>query len=163
MLTWIFDLDNTLHDATPHIMPHINRSMTEYVQRQLAPVAAAPGALLRAGVLDEDAAHRLCRRREEVAAPGPVGGVVVALAAADQSQVGLVDQRRGLERLSGPLRRHPHGRQAAQLVVHQRQQLPRGVGVAALDGRQDAGDLLVHGLLRPAQSYPRQSADRSVT
>ena len=36
MLTWIFDLDNTLHDATPHIMPHINRSMTEYVQRQLA-------------------------------------------------------------------------------------------------------------------------------
>ena len=35
-LTWIFDLDNTLHDATPHIMPHINRSMTEYVQRQLA-------------------------------------------------------------------------------------------------------------------------------
>ncbi|HTO50290.1 MAG TPA: pyrimidine 5'-nucleotidase [Burkholderiales bacterium] len=36
MLTWIFDLDNTLHDATPHIMPHINRSMTEYVQRLLA-------------------------------------------------------------------------------------------------------------------------------
>ena len=25
---WIFDLDNTLHDATPHIFPHINRSMT---------------------------------------------------------------------------------------------------------------------------------------
>jgi putative hydrolase of the HAD superfamily len=44
MLTWIFDLDNTLHDATPHIMPHINRSMTEYVQRSLAlaePEAAA--------------------------------------------------------------------------------------------------------------------------
>ena len=45
MLTWIFDLDNTLHDATPHIMPHINRSMTEYVQRHLA--------------LDEPAAARL--------------------------------------------------------------------------------------------------------
>jgi len=29
--TWIFDLDNTLHDARPHIFPHINRSMTEYV------------------------------------------------------------------------------------------------------------------------------------
>ncbi len=28
---WIFDLDNTLHDADPHIFPHINRSMTEYV------------------------------------------------------------------------------------------------------------------------------------
>lgn len=34
-ITWIFDLDNTLHDATPHIMPHIHRSMTAYVQAQL--------------------------------------------------------------------------------------------------------------------------------
>jgi putative hydrolase of the HAD superfamily len=34
-LTWVFDLDNTLHDARPHIMPHINRRMTEYVQSQL--------------------------------------------------------------------------------------------------------------------------------
>ncbi|HVY06697.1 MAG TPA: pyrimidine 5'-nucleotidase [Burkholderiales bacterium] len=32
---WIFDLDNTLHDADPHIFPHINRSMTEYVARHL--------------------------------------------------------------------------------------------------------------------------------
>ena len=32
---WLFDLDNTLHDATPHIFPHINRSMTEYVMAQL--------------------------------------------------------------------------------------------------------------------------------
>ena len=28
---WIFDLDNTLHDARPHIFPHINGSMTGYV------------------------------------------------------------------------------------------------------------------------------------
>ena len=28
---WLFDLDNTLHDASPHIFPHINRSMTAYV------------------------------------------------------------------------------------------------------------------------------------
>jgi putative hydrolase of the HAD superfamily len=46
MLTWIFDLDNTLHDATPHLMPHINRSMTEYVQRQLA-LGEAEAARLR--------------------------------------------------------------------------------------------------------------------
>ncbi len=32
---WVFDLDNTLHDAAPHIFPHINRSMTEYVRREL--------------------------------------------------------------------------------------------------------------------------------
>lgn len=35
-LTWIFDLDNTLHDATPHILPHINRSMTAYLRKHLA-------------------------------------------------------------------------------------------------------------------------------
>jgi putative hydrolase of the HAD superfamily len=33
--TWIFDLDNTLHDASPHIFPHINRSMTAYLQEHL--------------------------------------------------------------------------------------------------------------------------------
>ena len=35
MLTWIFDLDNTLHDAGPHIFPHINRSMTAYLREHL--------------------------------------------------------------------------------------------------------------------------------
>jgi putative hydrolase of the HAD superfamily len=33
---WLFDLDNTLHDAGPHIFPHINRSMTAYLERHLA-------------------------------------------------------------------------------------------------------------------------------
>jgi putative hydrolase of the HAD superfamily len=33
--TWVFDLDNTLHDATPHIFPHINRSMTRYLETHL--------------------------------------------------------------------------------------------------------------------------------
>lgn len=32
---WIFDLDNTLHDARAHIFPHINRSMTQYVAELL--------------------------------------------------------------------------------------------------------------------------------
>lgn len=42
--TWLFDLDNTLHDASAHIMPHVNRSMTQYVQTHLRlaePEAAA--------------------------------------------------------------------------------------------------------------------------
>lgn len=33
---WIFDLDNTLHNALPHIFPHINSAMTRYVMEQLA-------------------------------------------------------------------------------------------------------------------------------
>ncbi len=33
--TWIFDLDNTLHDASPHVFPHLNRTMTAYLQHHL--------------------------------------------------------------------------------------------------------------------------------
>ena len=44
-LTWIFDLDNTLHDATPHVFPHINRSMTAYLQEYLALDEQQAGAL----------------------------------------------------------------------------------------------------------------------
>src|SRR5574343_111210 len=32
---WLFDLDNTLHDATPHIFPHINRAMRQYIETHL--------------------------------------------------------------------------------------------------------------------------------
>lgn len=32
---WLFDLDNTLHNASPHIFPHINRAMTDYIARHL--------------------------------------------------------------------------------------------------------------------------------
>lgn len=32
---WIFDLDDTLHDASAHIFPHINRSMTQYLMTHL--------------------------------------------------------------------------------------------------------------------------------
>lgn len=35
MPTWIFDLDNTLHNAVPHIFPHISRSMTDYLRTHL--------------------------------------------------------------------------------------------------------------------------------
>jgi len=42
---WLFDLDNTLHDASPHIFPHINRSMREYIERHLG--------------VDEDEANRI--------------------------------------------------------------------------------------------------------
>ncbi|MEY2632465.1 MAG: hypothetical protein RIR00_1119, partial [Pseudomonadota bacterium] len=44
-LTWLFDLDNTLHDATPHIFPHINRAMRDYIERHLALDREAANAL----------------------------------------------------------------------------------------------------------------------
>lgn len=48
MTIWLFDLDNTLHDATAASMPGINEGMTAYIQRELG--------------LDQDAAQALRRR-----------------------------------------------------------------------------------------------------
>lgn len=45
---WLFDLDNTLHNANSHIFPHINRAMTDYLKTHLS--------------LDEEAADRLRMR-----------------------------------------------------------------------------------------------------
>jgi putative hydrolase of the HAD superfamily len=45
--TWVFDLDNTLHYCTPHIFPHMNRSMTEYVMRHLGLDEVEASALRR--------------------------------------------------------------------------------------------------------------------
>jgi putative hydrolase of the HAD superfamily len=42
---WLFDLDNTLHDAEPHIFPHINRAMTAYVAREAGLDEVAASAL----------------------------------------------------------------------------------------------------------------------
>ncbi len=32
---WVFDLDDTLHNASAHVFPHINRSMTHYLMTHL--------------------------------------------------------------------------------------------------------------------------------
>jgi putative hydrolase of the HAD superfamily len=42
---WLFDLDNTLHNATPHIFPHINRAMTDYVAAALQIPAEAASSV----------------------------------------------------------------------------------------------------------------------
>ena len=60
-------------------------------------------------------------RREEVPAAVPVG---VGLAA-HQAQVGLVDQGGRLQRLAGPFVGQLLGRQLAQLLVDQREELFR--------------------------------------
>jgi putative hydrolase of the HAD superfamily len=43
--TWLFDLDNTLHNASPHIFPHLHHAMREYIERFLGLDAAAAGSL----------------------------------------------------------------------------------------------------------------------
>ena len=44
---WVFDLDNTLHNASPHIFPHISRAMTSYLQTHLGLDEAGAGELRR--------------------------------------------------------------------------------------------------------------------
>jgi putative hydrolase of the HAD superfamily len=44
---WVFDLDNTLHNASPHIFPHINSAMTAYLQKHLGLDETAAGELRR--------------------------------------------------------------------------------------------------------------------
>ncbi|MEZ0272834.1 MAG: pyrimidine 5'-nucleotidase [Methylophilaceae bacterium] len=44
---WIFDLDDTLHDASTYIFPHINRSMTHYLMTHLDLCEADACALRR--------------------------------------------------------------------------------------------------------------------
>ncbi len=44
---WVFDLDNTLHNATPHVFPHISQAMTSYLQAHLGLDEAAAGELRR--------------------------------------------------------------------------------------------------------------------
>ena len=34
--TWLFDLDNTLHNASARIFPHISRLIREYMQQHLS-------------------------------------------------------------------------------------------------------------------------------
>lgn len=46
-VAWIFDLDNTLHNASPHIFPHINRAMTSYMEQHLRLDSGAAGDLRR--------------------------------------------------------------------------------------------------------------------
>ena len=71
----------------------------------------------------------------------------------DQAQVGLVDQGGGLERLPRFLVGQLLGGQLAQLVIDQRQQLRGGVGVALLDGGQDARHFR-HGRHRTRREKP---------
>ena len=61
--------------------------------------------------------------------------------AADQPEVGLVDQGGRLERLAGLLRGQPGGGELAQLVVDERQQLGRGLRVAGRGRVEQAGDV----------------------
>jgi hypothetical protein len=103
------------------------------------------------GVVHHGAAHGLGGEEVPARVPGP------NLFLADQSEVRLMGQRRGLQRLPRLLPREPPRRELAQLVVDERQELLRGVRVALPNGVQEARDFGHH-----TAFYPPGRARRSL-
>ncbi len=66
---WIFDLDNTLHDARDRILPHIDRSMTRYIEEHLG-VAREHAEGLRRGYWKRYGATLLGLVRHHAVDPG---------------------------------------------------------------------------------------------
>ena len=113
----------------------VARQATRVVQFDPLPVAAVLGPPFPPGVVDEDAAHGFGGGGEEVAAAVPGLG----LARAHESEIRLMDEGRGLERLAGLFLSESLGREFTEFLVDQGQELLGGVRIALLDGRQDAG------------------------
>ena len=90
------------------LVNRVARQATAVLQRVPAP-----------GLLDEDAAHGLGDRGEEVAAAVPA----VLRFVPGHAQERLVDQGRGLERLARRLAGQPRGGEPAEVVVDERQEL----------------------------------------
>lgn len=85
-------------------------------ERDVLPVAASLERMFAARVLDQDPAHHARRDAEEMRAILPVHIRV------DQPQIGFMDQRRGLERMSLGLAPELSPRQPAQLRIDERNQ-----------------------------------------
>jgi hypothetical protein len=81
-------------------------------------VAATAKAFLSAGIFDQDTAHGFGRGGEEVA---PIVPVLIRFLAYE-SKVGLMNQARGLKRLTGFLLGQLRRRQLPQLVIDKWQQ-----------------------------------------
>ncbi len=85
------------------------------IDRPPLPAATALEPFAIAGTIQQDPPHRLGRRREKVPATLPA----LALIRADDSQIGLMHERRRLESLTGLLVCQTPRRQPPELVVHQ--------------------------------------------
>jgi hypothetical protein len=94
-----------------------------------------PAAMLRtipaAGGLDEDAPHDLGRGGEEVPA-------AIELLVAHQPQIGFADQGGGVEGVAGGFRGHARGRELAQLVVDEGEQVGGRLAVTGGRGVQES-------------------------
>src|SRR5262249_43244343 len=92
--------------------------------------------LLVPGRFDQDPPHRLGGRHEEMSPAVPFGRII------RQPNIGFMHEGRRLKRLARTLLSQFRRRQFAQLVVDQREELIRGLGIALLNRRQDGRDFV---------------------
>src|SRR5262249_10819946 len=101
-------------------------------------IAAMLLPALAAGVLDQEAAHGLRRRGEEVTAAVPV----LRRLHVHQADVRLVHEGGGLQCLAGLLLGQLLRRQPPQLILDEGRGLLGGLRIALFNGGQDAGDVV---------------------
>jgi len=114
----------------------LNSRFVEFLRRL---VAAALLARFATGFVDQDASHGLSRGSKEMRSPVPLLPIGPC-----QLQPRFMNQGGGLQGLPGSLTGHPGSGEFAKLLVNEREQFIRGLGVALLDGLEDAGDV-AHG------------------
>src|SRR5262245_4037252 len=95
------------------------RSDTRFVQFIAVPFAAALQGTSASRLFDEDPTHRLGSGGEEVSAAIPA----LRLVRVHQTQIRFMNERRGLQRLTGLFLREPPGRELSKLLVDERQEL----------------------------------------
>ena len=93
--------------------------------------------MMRAGVLDEDLAHRPSGDPEQVGAV--LDGRQVP---AEEAEIGLVHQAGRLKRMPRPLPAHGPASHRLQVVVDERQEAVNGLRIAGARARQKACDRL---------------------
>lgn len=99
------------------------------------PLPSPLGGIASTRVLDEDASHHLGRNGQEVASVVEIGQLLAEL------QEGLVNDRRGLEGVTGLLRPHETAGQGAELAFQQAPQAISRLQVPRHGGLQRSGRL----------------------
>src|SRR5215469_12487745 len=98
-------------------------------------LAATHGGVVLAGVIDEDAAHHVGGKADEVCVVLPLDVLLLG-----DSKVGLVDKGGGLESMVAPFAAHVAFGEAVELGVDERQELVGGSLVPAIHRLQQKRD-----------------------
>ena len=112
----------------------------DLLERHSLRIIAAFRGAVPPRVIDEDAAHHLCRDPVEVRTAPPVDVPLF-----DEAQVGLVHQRSRLQRVPAALEAKPAGGDPAQFGVDERQQAIEGMPIALTPAVEQRGDLVWRG------------------